>query len=114
VIPIPAAADSRQRVADAVACQSAATSPGIRAIELHILGIRVRLRSINTERLRRWPPSSYYWRAAYAAYRRAKRTITVERDECFMNRCGRSILIKKSKRLLLLLGSVEENRKMTP
>jgi hypothetical protein len=104
VIPIPAAANSRQRVADTVACQSAASSPGIRAIELHILGVRVRLRSISAGRLRRWPSSSSYWSPANAAYRRAKRTITVERDEDFVNRCGRSVLIKKIQSLLLLGG----------
>jgi len=33
MIPMPVAADSRQLVADTAACQSAASSPGIRVIE---------------------------------------------------------------------------------
>ena len=102
MIPMPVAADSRQLVADTAACQSAASSPGIRVIELHILGIQVQLRSIYTGRLRRWPPSSSYWSPANAAHRRAKRTITLKRDDSFVNSCGQSILIKQSQRRLPL------------
>ena len=83
VMPIRAAADSRQSVA-------AALSPGIRVIELHILGIRVELRSIDLGRPGCWPPSSWH----------AERTITVELDEGLVNRWGRMILMH-SRRLLL-------------
>jgi hypothetical protein len=86
-----------QRVADTVACQSAASSPGVRVIE-HILGMWVRLRSINMGRHRRLASLEPGECGALAG----QKTITVERDESFVNRCGRSVLIEQSQRLLLL------------
>jgi hypothetical protein len=92
VIPIPAAADSWQHVVPTVACQSPASSPDIRVIELHILGIQVRLRSINTGPQRRWPPSRSRCRPPNAAHRRGKKTINVELEYGFVTRCGRGLL----------------------
>jgi hypothetical protein len=63
----PDAADSRQRVVHTVALQSAALSPRIRVIELHILGIQVQLRSIKMGRHRRRPRLSSFWSPANAA-----------------------------------------------
>ena len=64
---------------------SAVPGPGIRVIELHVLGMQVQLLSINMGR--RWPPSSSYRSPANAAHWRVDRTITVVRHHGFVNRC---------------------------
>jgi hypothetical protein len=66
---------------------SAVSGPGIRVIELHVLGMQVQLLSINMGR--RWPPS---------------RTITVERHG-FVNHYGQQDFIDNSQFLQLLLLS---------
>ena len=86
-------ADSRHRRY----CSFAASGPGIRVIELHILGMQIQLLSINMGR--HWPPL---------------RTITVERCHCFANRCGRDDLIRQRKLLLLLSEALEYLRAMWP
>jgi hypothetical protein len=77
-----------------------ASGPGIRMVELHILGTQVQLLSINMGRRR--PPVSPCWSPANAAHRRVDRTITVERRHRFESHCRRDDLIKQSQRLLLL------------
>ena len=81
-------------------CSFAAWDPGIRVIELHILGMRIQLLSINMGR--RWTRLSSYRSPANATHWRVDRTITVERRHSFVSRCGRSDLIKQSQLLLLL------------
>jgi hypothetical protein len=71
----------------------AASGPGIRVIELHILGIQVQLLSINMGRRS--------WRSpANARHSRVDRTITLERRQSFVNGCGRGDLINQRKPLL--------------
>jgi len=82
---------------------SVVSSPGIRVIELHVLGMQVQLLSINMGR--RWPPSSSCRSPANAAYWRVDRTVTVERRHGFVNRYGQIDFIKNSQLLLLLLLS---------
>jgi hypothetical protein len=82
---------------------SGVSGPGIRVIELHILGMQVQLLSINMGR--RWPPSSSCRSPANAAHWRIDRTITVQRRHGFVNRYGQSDFIKNSQLLLLLLLS---------
>jgi hypothetical protein len=84
----------------------AASGPGMRVIELHILGIQIQLLSINMGR--RWPPLSSCRSPANATHWRADWTITVERRRSFSNRCGRNDLIKNGQLLLLLLSEVLE------
>jgi hypothetical protein len=62
-----------------------ASDPGIRVVDLHILGMHVQLLAINTGR------------------RRSDWTITVERHHGFANRCERSDYVKRSQLPLLLL-----------
>ena len=83
----------------------AASGPGIRVIELHILGMQVQLLSINTGR--RSSPERSCRSPANAAHSRVDRTITVERRHSFANRCGRGDLIKQ-RQLLQLLSQVLE------
>ena len=85
-------------------CSFAASGPGIRVIELHVLGMQVQLLSINMGR--RWAPSSSCRSPANAAHWRVDRTITVERRHGFVNRCGQQDLIKQSQLLLLCVGGV--------
>ena len=80
--------------------QLAALGPGIRVIELHILGIQVQLRSVKIGRHRRWPRANFSWSPANATHWRAKKTSTVERDKGFVNHCERTVLIKQHQRLL--------------
>ena len=82
---------------------SAVSGPGIRVIELHVLGMQVQLLSINMGW--RWPPSSSCRSPANTAYWRVDRTITVERRYGFVNRYGQLDFIKNSQLLLLLLLS---------
>lgn len=83
----------------------AASGPGIRVIELHILGMQVQLLSIHM--VRRCPPSSSCRSPANAAHRRVDRTITVQRRHGFVNRRGQLVLIKHSQRLPLLSEVLE-------
>ena len=85
---------------------SAVSGPGIRVIELHVLGMQVQLLSINMGRC--WPPSSSCRSSANAAHWRVDRTITVERRHGFVNRYGQQDFIKNSQLLLLLLSEVLE------
>jgi hypothetical protein len=85
---------------------SAISGPGIRVIELHVLGIQVQLLSINMGR--RWPPLSSYRSPANATHWRADWTITVERRRRFANRCGRTDPIKSNQLLLLVLSEALE------
>ena len=85
---------------------SAVSGPGIRVIELHVLGMRVQLLSINMGR--RWPPSSSCRSPANAAHWRVDRTITVDRRDGFVNRYGQQAFIKNSQLLLLLLSEALE------
>jgi hypothetical protein len=55
-------------------CSVAASGPGIRVIELHILGLQIQLLSINMGR--RWPPLGSYRSPESATYWRVDRTIT--------------------------------------
>ena len=57
-------------------CSFAASGPGIRVIELNILGMQVQLLSINMGRS--WSPLSSCRSAANATHWRVDRTITVE------------------------------------
>jgi hypothetical protein len=77
-----------------------APGPGIRVIELHVLGTQLQLLSINMGR--RWPPLSSWRSPANATHWRVDRTITVERRRGFANHCARGVLIKQIQRLLLL------------
>jgi hypothetical protein len=95
-------AGSRQRRV----CSFAASGPGIRVIELNILGMQVQLLSINMGRC--WPPSSFCRSPANAAHWRVDRTITVERRHGFVNRYGQLGFIKNSQLLLLVLSEVLE------
>jgi hypothetical protein len=82
---------------------SAVSGPGIRVIELHVVGMQVQLLSINMGR--RWPPSSSCRRPANAAPWRVDRTVTVERRHGFVNRYGQNDFTRNSQLLLLLLLS---------
>jgi hypothetical protein len=82
---------------------SAVSDPGIRVIELHVLGMQVQLLSINMGR--RWPPSSSCRSPANAAHWRVDRTISVERRHGFVNRYGQQDFIKSGQLLLLFLLS---------
>ena len=82
-------------------CSFVASGPGIRVVDLHILGMQVQLLSINMGRRR--TPFGSRWSLANAAHWRVDRTITVERHHGFVNRCGRGDHIKQS--LLPLLAS---------
>jgi hypothetical protein len=84
----------------------AVSGPGIRVIELHVLGMQVQLLSINMGR--RWPPSSSCRSPANAAHWRVDRTITVERRHGFVNRYGQPDFIKYGQLLLLLLSEALE------
>ena len=84
-------------------CRSAVSGPGIRVIELHVLGMQVQLLSINVGR--QWPPSSSCRSPANAAHWRVDRTITVERRHGFVNRYGQLYFTRNSQLLLLLLLS---------
>lgn len=77
-----------------------APGPGIRVIELHILGTQVQLLSINMGRRR--PSVSACWSPANTEHRWVDMTITVERRRGFVNHCGRGVLIEQSRRLLLV------------
>ena len=83
----------------------AAAGPGIRVIELHILGMQIQLLSINMGR--RWPPPSSCRSPANTTHSRVDRTITVERCHSSAKRCGQNDLIKQ-RQLLLLLSEVLE------
>jgi hypothetical protein len=82
---------------------AARSRPGIRVIELHVLGMQVQLLSINMGW--RWPPSNSCRSPANTPYWRVDRTITVERRHGFVNRYGQLDFIKDSQLLLLLLLS---------
>ena len=82
---------------------SVVSGPGIRVIELHVLGMQVQLLSINMGRC--WPPPSSCRSPANAAHWRVDRTVTVERRHGFVNRYGQIDFIKNSQLLLLLLLS---------
>ena len=84
----------------------AVSGPGIRVIELHVLGMQVQLLSINMGW--RWPPSSSCRSPANAAHGRVDRTITVERRNGFVNRYGQPDFIKYGQLLLLLLSEALE------
>jgi hypothetical protein len=84
----------------------AASGPGIRVIELHVLGMQVQLLSINMGR--RWSPLSSCRSPADATHWRVDRTITVEGCHGSVNRCGQREFIKRSQLLLLLLSEVLE------
>jgi len=82
---------------------AARSRPGIRVIELHVLGMQVQLLSINMGW--RWPPSNACRSPANTPYWRVDRTITVERRHGFVNRYGQLGFITNSQLLLLLLLS---------
>ena len=84
---------------------AASSRPGIRVIELHILGMQIQLLSINMGR--RWPPLSSCRSPANATHWRVDRTITIERRQRFANRCGGYDLIKQ-RQLRLPLSKVLE------
>jgi hypothetical protein len=85
---------------------SAVSGPGIRVIELHVLGMQVQLLSINMGR--RWLPSSSCRSPVNAAHWRVDRTITIERRRIFVNRYISKGLITYIQLLLLLLSDVLE------
>ena len=84
----------------------AASGPGIRVIELHILGMQIQLLSINMGR--RWSPLSSCRSPANATHWRVDRTITVESRHGFVNRYRQQEFITNSQLLLLLLSEVLE------
>jgi hypothetical protein len=86
-------------------CSFVASGPGIRVVDLHILGMRVQLLSINMGRRR--TPFGSRWSPANAAHCRVDRTITVERRHGFVNRCGRGDRIKQSQLPLLVSVALE-------
>jgi hypothetical protein len=99
----PDPASDRRMAARSQFCRtwsSAVSGPGIRVIELHVLGMQVQLLSINMGW--RWPLSNSCQSPANTAYRRVDRTITVERRHGFVNRCKQLDFIKNSQLLLLL------------
>jgi hypothetical protein len=106
----PDPASDRRMAARSQFCRtwsSAVPGPGIRVIELHVLGMQVQLLSINMGW--RWHPSNSCQSPVNTAYRRVDRTITVERRHGFVNRCGQLDFIKNSQLLLLLsLSQVSE------
>ena len=83
----------------------AASSPGIRVIELHFLGMQVQLLSINMGR--RLNAARSCRSPANATHSRVDRTITVERRHSLANRWGRGDLIKQ-RQLLPRLSEVLE------
>jgi hypothetical protein len=85
---------------------SAASGPGIRLIELHVLGMQVQLLSINIGR--RWSPSSSCRSPANAAQWWVDWTITVQRRHGFVNRYGQQDFVKNSPLPLLFLSKVLE------
>jgi hypothetical protein len=90
---------------------SVVSGPGIRVIELHVLGMQVQLLSISMGRRR--PPSSSCRSPANAAHWWVDRTITVERRHGFVNRYRQQDFIKSSQLLLLqLLSEVLECLRM--
>jgi hypothetical protein len=102
----PDPASDRRMAARSRFCRfwsSAVSGPGIRVIELHVLGMQVQLLSINMGRC--WPPSSSCRSPANAAHWRVDRTITVERRHGFVNRYGQLGFIRNSQLLLLQLLS---------
>ena len=94
MILIPAGYSSRGRVVRTAGSRPAAVDPGMRVVELHILGLQ--LRSIKIGRRRRWSCSRFCWSPANALHWWPKRTSTVEPDEGLVNRCGRRVLIKQA------------------
>jgi len=96
-----AAARSRRRHF----CSFVASGPGIRVVDLHILGMQLQLLSINMGRRR--TPFGSRWCPANAAHWRVDRTITVERHHDFVNRFVRGDHIKQSQ-LPLLASEVLE------
>jgi hypothetical protein len=84
---------------------SAVSGPGIRVIELHVLGMQVQLLSIN---MGRWLPSSSCRSPVNAAHWRVDRTITIERRYIFVNRYISKEFITYIQLLLLLLSDVLE------
>jgi hypothetical protein len=88
----------------------AASGPGVRVIELHILGIQIQLLSISMGR--RWPSLSSWRTPANAMYWRVDRTITVERCRGLVNHCWRIDLIKQKQLLLLLSEALQCLRAM--
>jgi hypothetical protein len=89
----------------------AVSGPGIRVVELHVLGMQVQLLSINMGR--RWPPSSSWRSPANAALWRVDRTITVARRHDLVNRYGQQDFITNSQLLLLLLSEALERLRRT-
>jgi hypothetical protein len=89
----------------------AASGPGIRVNEFHILGTQVQVLSINMGRPRR-PSESPCWSPANAEHRRVDMTITVERRRGFVNHCGRGVLIVQSQLPLQLSDLLESLRRM--
>jgi hypothetical protein len=82
-----------------------ASGPGIRVVELHMLGTQVQLLSINVGGHR--PPVSSCWSPASAAHRQVDRTIIIERRRGCVNHCGRGVLIKQSQLQLQLSDLLE-------
>lgn len=82
-----------------------ASGPGIRVVDLHILGMQVQLLSINVGRRR--PPFSSQWSPLNAAHCRIDRTITVERRYVVVNRCEIFDYIKQSQFPVPLLEVLE-------
>ena len=87
-------------------CSFAASGPGIRVIELHILGMQVQLLSVNMGRS--WSPLSSCRSPASATHWRVDRTIIVENRHSLVKRYEQKDFIKHSERLLLLLSEVLE------
>jgi len=81
-------------------CSFVASDPGIRVVDLHILGMQVQLLSINMGRRR--TPFGSRWSPANAPNWRVDRTITVQRRHGFVNRCGRGDHIEQSQLPLLV------------
>ena len=87
-------------------CSFAASDPGIRVIELNILGMQVQLLSINMGRS--WSPLSSCRSPANATHWRVDRTLTVESRHGGVNRYREQDFIKNSQLLLLLLSEALE------
>jgi hypothetical protein len=89
----------------------AASGPGVRVIELHILGMQIQLLSINMGR--RWSPLSSCRSAAEATHWRVDRTITVEGRHGSVNRYEKQYFIKHRQLLLPSLSEVLESLRRT-
>ncbi len=88
---------------------AASGRPGVRVIELHVLGLQVQLLSINIGR--RWPRLGSWWSPATGEHRPVDRTITVGWRDGFIDRCGLGNPIDQYQFLPLLSAVLDRLRR---